>query len=1041
MKRCLLFTMAMLIGVLSFAQNRVITGTVTSEQGRPVPFASVVVKGQRTGTTSDESGNFTLSVPNNANSLTISASGYTAQDIALGSTSNYSVSLKPGQSNAMTEIVVTGLGVQRTARELGYSTAKIKTAELTQSKVINLQNGLTGKVSGLNIQTVNNSVFGDTRITLRGIRSLTGNNQPMLVVDGVPISLGFISSINPNDIADVTILKSSSSTAIYGPDGVNGAIIITTKRGSKSKPSISFSHTTQLEQVSFMPKFQNIFGSGSSVDANGYGVYDPIENQQYGDAFDGSLRPIGRPGPNGQTQMVEYIARPKEKKKFWDIGVTNQSDVSFATGDFYLSAQNVDIRGIVPGDKNKRNSVHMSANHEYGKIKAGYSLQYTQTNYDIAAGSSFGNGRDYTAYWNLINTPSNVPVTRYKDWRNDYYSSPSGYFNDYYYNPYFMVDNFRQKGRNDDFIGNVELNYKPNSWLNFTYRVGATYSGAFAKAVQNAYTYTDFAKASGMSSAQTGDLNNAVIDQNSNSSRLTSEFFASVKKTVNDWKFDGLLGHSWRESNTKALGVNSNNLGNASNAVFNVSQRRGELSGSESNSKTRLQRFFGKLGVGYQNWAFAEVTGSYDVDSRLSNPYNFNTKDISFFYPGVNVSFILTEAIPQLRDSKTLSYLKLRGAISKTGNVNLGAYSLQNTYTSGSGFPYGTLIGFTANDILRRNSYEPEFVNNKEIGLEAGFLNNKINFEATAYEQRNTNQIITVAYSATTGYPNALLNAADFTNKGLELDLKLTPLVKIRKVSVDFKVNYTLQSNKVNRLIEGVKELGIGNGNFIIEGQPAYTFKLTDYEKDDQGRVIVNPQTGLPTVSSTTRQFGQTLPKHILGLSLNANWKALSFSVVADYRGGNQIYSGIGPDMDFAGLSVRSAQNFRQPFIFPNSSYLDGSGKYVANTDIYTTGGYNFWSQNVNTGANSNYLSSGAFWKLREAAITYTLPNKVFSSIKAIKGATVSITGRNLVTWLPKTNEWTDPEFSNTTGNAQGVNDRNNTPPTRIFGANVTLQF
>ncbi len=1047
MRRFLLvFTMAMLIGVSSFAQNRVVTGTVTSDQGRAIPFASVVVKGQRVGTTSDENGNFRLSVGNNATALTVSASGFTAQDISLGSGTNYTVTLNPGQSNTMTEIVVTGLGIQRSARELGYSTAKIKTTELTQAKVINLQNGLTGKVSGLNVQTVNNGVFGDTRITLRGIRSLTGNNQPMLVLDGVPIALGFISSINPNDIADVTILKSASSTAIYGPDGVNGAIIVTTKKGSKTKPQITVSHTTQIEKVSFMPEFQQIFGSGSSVDANGYGVYDPIENQQYGDAFDGSRRMLGRRSPinpitgKADTNWVTYSANPGEKKKFWNTGVTNQTDVSFSTGDFYLSAQNVDIKGIVPSDENKRVSLHMSANKDYNKLRASYSLQYTQQNYDINAGSQFGNGRDYTPYWNLVNTPANAPITRYKDWRNDYFSTPSGYFNDYYHNPYWTIDNFRQVGRSDDFLGNVELNYKANSWLNFTYRLGATYSTGYSKSQQFAYTYTDSVKNFGKYTATTGgDLNGAVQDASATASRLNSEFFVMAKKAVNKFKFDGLLGHSFRETNSKSINVRSNNLGIPS--VFNVSVRKGEPGVSEGNSKTRLQRFFGKISAGYDNWAFAEVTGSYDIDSRLVNPYDFQIDDISFFYPGLNVSLVLTEAIPSLRDSKTLSYLKLRGAISKTGNVNLGAYSLENTFTQTGGFPYGTLLGFTSNNILRRNKYEPEFVNNKEIGIEVGFLNNRINLEATAYQQENTNQIITVAYSATTGYPNPLLNAADFTNKGLELDLKLTPLVKIRKVSIDFKVNYTIQSNKVNRLIEGVKELGIGNGNFIIEGKSAYTFKLTDYERDSVGRVIVDAQTGLPTVSGVTSVFGQTLPKHILGLNLNVNWKAFSLSAVADYRTGNQIYNGIGPDMDFTGLSIRSGQNFRQPFIFPNSSFKTADGKYVANTDIYTTGGYDFWSKGVNTEANSNYICSGAFWKLREASLSYTLPAKLFSRTKAIKGASVSLTGRNLITWLPSTNEWTDPEFSNTTGNAQGVNDRNNTPPTRIFGANVTLNF
>jgi len=821
---------------------------------------------------------------------------------------------------------------------------------------------------------------------------------------------------------------------------VNGAIIITTKKGTKSNPTVTLSHTTQLEKVTFMPLFQSQFGSGSSETATYEGVYDPIENQGYGDIFDGTLRQIGRDGPGGIQQKYTYEARPNEKKNFWNTGVTNQTDLSISTGDFYLSFQNVDIKGIMPKDENKRVSLHMSANKEFGsKLKASYSVQYTQSNYDVNAGSSFGNGRDYNPYWNLINSPMQIPITNFKNWQSDYWSSPDGFYNDYYYNPYWTVDNFRQKGRNDNLLGNIEFNYKIAPWISLTYRLGATYTNSTSKSTQGAYKYSQFAKASGKSNAA-DDLVAAVNDASNFSSRLNSEIFATLRKEYGRFKFDALLGQSFREVNTKnqsdfvsALGIPG---------LFNSSGRAVEVLANEDNTKTRLERFFGKVSVGYNNWAFVEVTGSNDIDSRLANPFAYDFGKISFFYPGVSTSLVLSEAIPAIKNSRAISYLKVRGALSKTGNVNLGAYSLQNTYSQTNGFPYGNLIGLSSDNTLRQSSYEPEFVNNQEVGLEVGFFKNRVNFEATAYKQDNSNQIIQVAYSASTGYPSALLNAADFTNKGLEFDLKLTPLIKINKLSIDFKVNYTYQTNEVTKLIDGVDELGIGNGNFIIKGQPAYTFKLTDYNKDDFGRVIVDPKTGYPTVNPVATMFGQTLPKHILGLNLNASYRGLSFSVVADYRGGNQIYSGIGPDMDFSGISYRSGQNGRQPFIFPNS-VIPGSkpGEYIENTSVYTqSGGYNFWSQARNTTANSNYLSSGAFWKLREVALTYTFPSTLFSK-KGLKGASISFTGRNLFTWLPKTNEWTDPEFSNTTGNAQGVNDRDNTPPTRIFGANVTLQF
>ncbi len=1039
-----LFTMLMLFAALAFGQNRTISGTVTDEKGDALPGASVRIKGTRTGVAADNNGQFRIQAKT-GDVLVVSGAGLEATETTVGAGSTIAISVKRTVI-AGTEVVVTALGVTRQPKELGYSVAKIKAAELTQAKSVNLQNGLTGKVSGLNVQTVNNGVFGDTRITLRGIRSLTGNNQPMLILDGVPISLNFLSSINPNDITDVTILKSASATAVYGPDGTNGALVITTKKGSRTKPQVSVSHTVQVERVSYMPELQSQFGSGSSVDPLGYGVYDPIENQCYGDEFDGSMRQIGRDGPNGEQYITAYSALPKEKLNFWSTGITNQTDVSFSTGDFYISAQNVLIQGIMPKDVNRRVSVHMAANKEYNKFKASYSINYTKGNYDVTAGSSFGNGRDFTVYWNLINTPQNIPITRFKDWRNDYFSSPDGYFNDYYSNPYYMVDNFRATGRSEDIFGNFELNYKANSWLNFTYRLGATISNTTEKKRANALQYGPFSKSTGKAIAQTGDLNAAVADLSRTSSRFNSELFATARKSFGDFKVDVLLGQSFREDNSKNVNIGSNNL--FSPQLFNLIARRDNVAPGESNFKSRLQRFFGKLAVGYNNWAFAEFTGSYDMDSRLAYFYDYDFKNINYFYPGVSVSALLSEAIPALKSSKVISYLKLRGALSKTGNVNIDAQGLENRYGLGGGFPYASLVGYTSNNLLRLSNYQPEFVVNKEVGFEIGLLKNRINFEATYYSQQNSNQIVDVQYSGATGFTTARLNAASFDNDGLELDLRLTPLVKLGKVSIDVKANYTRQQNEVTKIIEGDDQLGIGNGNYVIVGKPAYTFQLTDYFRDDQGRVIVNKTTGFPSVDPTIKPFGQTQPKHLVGLNLSVNWRDLSFSAVADYRGGNQIYTGgIGTGMDFSGISKRSAQNSRNPFIFPNSVYDDDPDpnvtKYVENTNIYMlSGGYNFYSVAVNTTANTNYLVDGSFWKIREVSLTYNLPAKLFGFTKnAIKGASVTLSGRNLFMFLPSTNEWTDPEFSNTTGNAQGVSGLDNTPPTRIFGASINIQL
>ena len=1034
-----LFTMLMLFTALAFGQNRTITGTVTDEKGDALPGATVQIKGTKTGTSADNTGQFRI-VAKTGDVLVVTGAGLEPTEVTVGTGSTVTISVRR-LVIAGTEVVVTALGVTRQPKELGYSVSKVKAAELTQAKSVNLQNGLTGKVSGLNVQTVNNGVFGDTRLTLRGIRSLTGNNQPMLILDGVPISLNYLSSINPNDITDVTILKSASATAVYGPDGANGALVVTTKRGSRTRPQVNVSHTVQVERVSYMPELQNQFGSGSSVDALGYGVYDPIENQCYGDEFDGSIRQIGRDGPGGSQYKVPYKALPKEKKRFWSTGLTNQTDVSFSTGDFYLSVQNVLIQGVMPKDINRRISVHAAGNKEYGRFKAAYSVNYTKGTYDVTVGSSFGNGRDYTVYWNLINTPQQIPVTRFKNWRTDYWSSPGGYFNDYYSNPYFMVDNFRGRGRTEDIFGNFELNFKATNWLTFTYRLGATISNNSEKKTQTALQYTPFDKATGKTIAQTGDINSAVQDFNNTSSRINSEIFATIRKKFGKFDLNILAGQSFREDNSKNLNLSSNNL--AFPDLYNVSGRRGDPGLGESNFKSRLERFFGKISLGFNNWVFLEGTGSYDIDSRLAYFYNYYFDNTNYFYPGASLSILVNEVIPALKSSKLISYLKLRGAYSKTGNVNLGAQALENTYALGAGFPFGSLSGYTSNNLLRLSNYQPEFVHNREAGIEIGLLKNRINIEATVYNQVNSNQIVDVQYSAATGFTSARLNAAEFENKGLEIDLRLTPLVKLGKMSIDVKTNYTYQDNKVTKIIEGVDQLGIGNGNYVIVGKPAYTFQLTDYVRDDQGRVIVNTTTGYPTVDPVIKPFGRTQPKHLIGINLSVNWKDLTFSAVGDYRGGAQIYTGnLGTGMDFSGISKRSAQNSRQPFIMPNSSYWDGS-KYVDNTNIYmVSGGYNFWSQSVNTAANTNYLVSGDFWKIREVSISYNMPAKWFGFTKnAVKGATFTLSGRNLYTFLPKTNEWTDPEFSNTTGNAQGISGLDNSPPTRIFGATLNIQL
>ena len=437
------------------AQQRTVTGTVRDENGEPVGFVTVTETGTKNAVQANEKGEFSINIAAGS-AITFSATGFDPQTtIATGN--SISITLQKADQQ-MQQVVVTALGQSRQAKQLGYATARVKSSELTQGAPVNLQNGLTAKVSGLNINTTNNGVFAQTRITLRGIRSLTGNNQPMLILDGVPIALSFLNSINPNDVADVNILKSSSATTVYGPDGVNGAIVVTTKRGIKGKPQVTLSHNTQLESISYMPEFQTMFGSGYTQDINtGYGTFDSIEQQSWGAPFDGVVRQMGQDGPNGEKLMLPYSYVKNGRRNFFNTGVTHQTNLSYSTGDFYISAQNVNIKGVMPGDENNRRTFTLRADKEYGRFKAGFNLRYTNSQYDVTYNNA-------TVYYGITGSPGQYDLARFRDWKNDYFSSPDGYYTPYLDNngktPYFAKDNWRDKGSGNDIFGNGELNLR-----------------------------------------------------------------------------------------------------------------------------------------------------------------------------------------------------------------------------------------------------------------------------------------------------------------------------------------------------------------------------------------------------------------------------------------------------------------------------------------------------------------------------------------------------------------------------------------------------
>ncbi|NVM64311.1 TonB-linked SusC/RagA family outer membrane protein [Mucilaginibacter sp. SG538B] len=1046
-----------------FAQNRTVTGTVTAkDDGLPIPGVTVKVKGTTIGTQTNAAGKFSLSIPANS-TLTFSFIGYVSIDRPVGSSGTLNIVLE-SSNRQLGEVVVTGaLGIKKAARETGYSSTKIGGKDLTQSNVTNVANGLTAKVAGLAVSTIDNSIDPQVRITLRGNRSALGNNTALIVVDGVPIPGGSLSSVNPNDIADINILKGAGAAALYGSEAANGALIITTKRGTgDSKPTITYSNSFQLQQVAYFPKFQNKFGIyGGEGDPyidpeTGFSLYTPYENQQYGPAYDGHMVQVGYPagGPNGPVLMVPYTAQKKNPiEAFFNNGFIEQNNISFAQGDaknsFYLSAQNAYSKGVVPGDKNNRTSVSVRGAKTYGKFKADFSVEYTRT--DI---STYGTGYNGSLlFTNLIQWPSFLNIKDFKDSNNGTFANPSDFYDAYAINPYWITDNSRINKQRDVFLSNLRLSYQVNNWMDLNYTVSQNFGIDQEKYTRRQVNFTPYSisdplgAGSVQSTFKTGVAPGIVSDYyqygdgTSNFgdadgfARLQGDATINLHKTFfKDFKTSLLLGNTIRQQYRKGQSTGSNNL--LIKDFYNINTIGGVVNASEAETKIRQVAYFGALNIGYKDYLFLEGTLRNERDSRL------NAKNRSFYYPSGKISFIPTDAFEFLKNNKVLSYAKVYGSVSRVGNISIGAYRLQNTYGVTSGFPYGSLGALTASTINYSPNLKPESINEIEVGTELSFFDGRISAKATYYKQNSKNQTLQISTSAATGYSAALINAGEIQSTGTEFELIGDILTKSKnKVGLRLGGNLSINDSKVLSLLPGINSLQIGNNVYAQVGQPFPIYKGTDLVKDPQGRTVVDAVTGLPSVDPTQKNFGRTTPKYILGVNAQVSYDIVTLSGVGEYRGGYIIYNGVGSTLNFGGSSYLSAAAGRQRFIYPNSVIQTSPGVYTPNTSVsIADGNYGFWQSSAYNTANGPRVTSAAFWKIREIALAFDL-TKFIRTTGFVKGLSFALTGRNLALWTPKSNTYGDPEFSNSVGNDAGTNSASQTPATRVYGADLHVTF
>lgn len=1057
MRKIALLSVLMLFCALAFGQSRTVSGQVKDEKGEPIPFATIIETGTKNAVTADANGNFSIRIK--GSQLTVSGTGHEAKTIPAG-TGVVSVTLGTVTSQLAEVVVTTAMGVKRQSRELGYSTATIGNTELNQAKPINPAAGLIGKVSGLQIQTADNSVNPQLRVTLRGNRSILGNNQALIIVDGVQVDNTYLARLNPNDIESFDVLKGASASAIYGSNAANGVLVVTTRKGTRGKPRIQFSSTVQMETVSYMPKLQERFGSFGGEPYGTYlGVqfpndpvkeYYPYENQSYGPEYNGQMVPLGGPvriyRADGSffdsTLMVPYSPIKNGKRKFFDHGLTYQNNVSFSSGDanslFYFSFQNVDVHGVIPKDRSGRNTLRINGAKSYGKFKIDYTSSYTIEKIDQAGGSYF---QDRNVYWTVINTPAHVDLRKFRNWQTDPFANPNGYFNAYYGNPWWQIDQARNVTRNNTFVGDVRFSLQITNWLDASYTVGFSRNDQSFKATKAGFVFDAYAQTdpwqAGAIPSSVKVLQPSLTDQIGFSNRIEGDGLLTFHKNISDISTKLIVGEQIYKRKARFINDATGSL--VIPGIYNINYRQGEPTVNEQYSEEGLVGVFGDLTLGYKNYLFVHGTGRNDWNSKLAKANR------SFFYPSADISFVFTDALRMFKNSKILSYGKIRAAYSRVGQVSVGPYALDNVVLSSAGFPYGAQAGFTLDNNFANPGLKPEFTKEQEIGLELGFLKNRINVQAAYFNTKTTNQTIPSQISSATGFTSAIVNLGSMTNKGGEFDLKLTPLLNLGPVVWNMYGNFSYIKNKVGQDLGG--EISLGNSVFAIPGRAYPYIKTSDWNRDPDGHIIVDKITGFPTKASAVVPIGSSVPPYKLGLSTSFTYKSLTLSAVADARFGAVVNNAIGPSLDFTGISWYSAQTGRQPFVIPNSVIDDGTGKYIPNTNVLTAdANWRFWANTWNA-VGSNYVNSADFWKIREIALTYDFPKKILSRLRVVQQASLSLSGRNLFMFRAKDNVWTDPEFSRTDNgtsgntNAIGSNDILITPPTRIFGATLNITF
>lgn len=1020
MKKLFLFYLLLLIS----AANRVqasdhVAGSVSvqvlsQDDELSVPYATVFIKGSNSQYLADEAGSFSMQA-NIGDIIIVSSLGYKTEEIPVTSR-NMIVRLIPMIHELQSvEVVATALGIKRAAREIGSSAEVVSSNELNKSAPVNPLTGLAGKVAGLRINTFDSKVDPQLQIRIRGTRSINGDNDPLYVVDGVPVP--DINRLNSNDIESVTVLKGANAAALYGSEGVNGALIITTKSGEKGKGRINYKNSTTFSKAYFLPEIQKEFGQGMD------GAYNPAQYQSWGPKFDGTMKDFGPKLPDGTQPQILYAAPSDDvREDLFTTGLNMQNDLSFAkenqNSSFYMSLHNAQVKGIIPDDKSDRTSFRFNGTNRWGNLKASANVSYTDVNTDMTP-----DGPWVSAY----QFPANFPIDRMKNWEDaDSWGNPNNFFTTDVKNPYFLIDTYRDKTEQQLLNGKAELEYRFTPWLKALYRLGL-----YNSSTQTRSTVAKF-EAPGKRN-QVGSVTDGATDYR----RLNSDVIVSLNHNINDFNLSAILGHNVRDDYTKGLSLGASNL--LFPDLFNQDSRAGDLTGSSAITRFRQVAVYGELTAGYKNFLFLTFTGRNEWVSVLSK------ENRSYFYPGVSGSFVFTDAIAPLRESEILSFGKLFASYNKTGNVSsLKPYSLNNAFTQGNGFPYGNLVGFAPSVINPNPNIKPEFVRSFEAGAQLSFFERRLNMDVAYAYSNSDGQIFQATSSAATGYTSSILNVGTLTNNILEITADVD-VIRNRNLRWNVGVNYTYIANKVKDLYgtDNSEEYNIFRQSYAIKGKSFPSLKLTDYVRDPEGRIIVNSD-GLPTAATEPTYLGTMVPPHQLGMQTTLSYKGLTVNMEFDCRLGAWMYSEVANRMIQRGVHPMTTEYNREEFVIPNSvvEVKDAAGNvtgYAPNTTVAKDSDKSsYWNKYV-AGYSVNYAAPGDYLKMKTLAVQYTLPREWMDKQSLLKEVTVGLLATNLFIITHKDNTFGDPEYLY--NNTAGYYSWRQVPPYRTYGFSLNVAF